>query len=171
MVCGDIANIATVGATLVDSHLCNVVCAGNSTHYCGGNSLLSYYAWTGPPLYNWDSRTGTEASEYSLLIGGLRIPLMTSQTVTGKVTFIEKFGTGEPNFTGAYELDHSAVNNFTQAWRPLHVKTDVFCSGGLILPDKVSRQNNFSGWSGISNYGVRFYWPDGGGGGRGAMSD
>jgi hypothetical protein len=118
IVCGDITNIDTVGATLVDSYLCNVVCSRNSTHYCGGNSLLSYYAWTGPPLYTWDFRTGTEAGEYSLLIG-LCIPLMTSQMVTSKVTFVEKFGTGEPNSTGAYGLDLSAVNNFTQAWRPL----------------------------------------------------
>ncbi|ESZ98504.1 hypothetical protein SBOR_1166 [Sclerotinia borealis F-4128] len=82
------------------------------------------------------------------------IPLMTSQMVTGKVTFVEKFGTGEPNPTGAYELDLSAINNFTLAWRPMHVKTDVFCSAGLILPDIVGRQIDVGGWSAESTYGV-----------------
>ena len=86
---------------------------------------------------------------------------MTSQVVTGKVTFIEKFGTGEPNSTGAYELDLSAINNFTLAWRPMHVKTDVFCSGGLILPDKAGRQIDIGGWSEQSTFGIRLYWPDG----------
>lgn len=65
--------------------------------------------------------------------------------ITGKVTFVEKFGTGEPNSTGAYELDLSVTNNFTLAWRPMHVKTDVFCSAGLILPDVVGRQIDVGG--------------------------
>lgn len=76
---------------------------------------------------------------------------MTSQMITGKVTFVEKFGTGEPNSTGAYELDLSAISNFTLAWRPMHVKTDVFCSAGLILPDIAGRQ--------IDVGGVREYIP------------
>lgn len=70
---------------------------------------------------------------------------MTSQMITGKVTFVEKFGTGEPNSTGAYELDLSVINNFTLAWRPMHVKTDVFCSAGLILPDIAGRQIDVGG--------------------------
>lgn len=41
------------------------------------------------------------------------------------------------------------------------LKTDVFCSAGLILPDRAGRQINIGGWSGESTYGVRFYWPDG----------
>lgn len=44
--------------------------------------------------------TGAAAGEYSLLIGGVVVPLLVSQTVNGKVTFVEKFGTGEPNGTG-----------------------------------------------------------------------
>jgi hypothetical protein len=58
-------------------------------------------------------------------------------------------------------LDLTQINNFTQAWRPLHLKTDVFCSAGVILPDKAGRQLNVGGWSGASTFGVRLYWPDG----------
>ena len=43
----------------------------------------------------------------------------------------------------------------------MHVKTDVFCSAGLVLPDKVGRQINLGGWSGDSTFGIRLYWPDG----------
>lgn len=160
-VCGDVANIATVGAKLVSDSECNVPCSGNASALCGAGNLLSYYAWTGTPLYTWHFPKGDAAGQYSLLIGGVCIPLVTSQMVTGKVTFVEKYGTGEPNSTGAYELDLSEINTFSKAWRPMHVKTDVFCSGGLILPDKVGRQINIGGWSGDSTYGVRLYWPDG----------
>ncbi|KAB8295124.1 hypothetical protein EYC80_007056 [Monilinia laxa] len=159
--CGDLENIKTTGASLISESNCQVVCSGNSTAICGGDSLLYYYSWDGPALYNWSFPSGTDAGEYSLLIGGVCIPLMISQMITGKVTFVEKFGTGEPNSTGAYELDLSAINNFTLAWRPMHVKTDVFCSAGLILPDITGRQINIGGWSAESTYGIRFYWPDG----------
>lgn len=43
----------------------------------------------------------------------------------------------------------------------MHVKSDVFCSAGLTLPDKVGRQLNVGGWSANSLFGVRLYWPDG----------
>ena len=43
----------------------------------------------------------------------------------------------------------------------MHPKTDVFCSGSLILPDKGARQINVGGWSLDSTFGVRFYTPDG----------
>lgn len=82
--------------------------------------------------------------------------------VTGKITFVEKFGSGEPNGTGAYELDLSLSNDFSKAWRQMvGMQTDVFCSAGLILPDKVGRQLTIGGWAGESNFGVRLYWPDG----------
>lgn len=41
------------------------------------------------------------------------------------------------------------------------VKTDVFCAAGLTLPDKAGRQILVGGWSGISTFGVRLYWPGG----------
>lgn len=95
------------------------------------------------------------------MIGGVVIGLITQAARNGKVTFLEKSGTGAPNTTGAYELDLAQLNNFTAAWRPMHVKSDIFCSASLTLPDKVGRQLNVGGWALESTYGVRLYWPDG----------
>ena len=71
--------------------------------------------------------------------------------MNGKITFVEKYGTGAANSTGAYELDPSKVNSFPDAWRTMKgLKTDVFCSAALTLPDKVGRQLDIGGWSGTS---------------------
>jgi hypothetical protein len=43
----------------------------------------------------------------------------------------------------------------------MHVKTDVFCSGAVVLPDKTARILNVGGWSLTSTFGVRLYAPDG----------
>ena len=43
----------------------------------------------------------------------------------------------------------------------MHVKTDVFCSASITLPDRAGRQINIGGWSGPSTFGIRIYWPDG----------
>ena len=43
----------------------------------------------------------------------------------------------------------------------MHVKTDVFCSGGIILPDKAGRQLDVGGWSLDSTFGIRLYTPSG----------
>lgn len=43
----------------------------------------------------------------------------------------------------------------------MHVHSDVFCSGSIILPDKGGRQLNVGGWSLDSTFGVRLYLPDG----------
>ena len=75
---------------------------------------------------------------------------------------VEKFGTSEfNNSTGAYELDISLVGQYQLAWREMHVKSDVFCSASIVLPDKGARQLNVGGWSLDSTKGVRLYWPDG----------
>lgn len=66
-----------------------------------------------------------------------------------------------PNITGGYELDLSLVPNLATAWREMHPKTDVFCSGSLVLPDKKARHINVGGYSAESTFGVRFYTPDG----------
>ena len=95
------------------------------------------------------------------LIGGLTVPLIATLGINNKVTFLEKFGTGPPNSTGAYELDLSLTNNFNLAWREMHVHSDVFCSGSVILPDKAGRQLNVGGWSLDSTFGVRLYAPSG----------
>ena len=78
------------------------------------------------------------------------------------MAFLEKFGTSEfDNSTGAYELDLSLTDDFDKAWRTMHVKSDVFCSGAVVLPDKGARQLNLGGWSLDSTQGVRLYTPDG----------
>lgn len=89
------------------------------------------------------------------------MPLIATVGVNNKVTFLEKGGTGFPNSTGAYELDLSLTNQFELAWRTMHIKTDVFCSGSIILPDLGARQINVGGWSLDSTFGVRLYTPDG----------
>jgi hypothetical protein len=43
----------------------------------------------------------------------------------------------------------------------MHVKTDVFCSAAVVLPDKFARILNAGGYSGESNFGIRLYAPDG----------
>jgi WSC domain len=180
--CGDVENINVASApgvstdpdatqfytrsrtpAIVADSECNSPCSANPQYLCGSGNLMSYYAWDGPePLYNFNFPTGAEAGEYSLLIGGVVVPLMTSQVVTGKVTFTEKYGSGEPNGTGAYELDLSEIDNWDLAWRTMTgLETDVFCSAGLTLPDKAGRQITVGGWAGQSNFGVRMYWPDG----------
>ena len=66
-----------------------------------------------------------------------------------------------PNSTGAYELDLTLVDQFDLAWREMHVKTDVFCSGSIVLPDIAGRLINVGGWSLQSTFGLRLYTPDG----------
>ena len=89
-------------------------------------------------------------------------PLLATVGINGKVSFLEKGGTSElRNSTGAYELDLSLVDDFDLAWREMHVKTDVFCSGAVVLPDKAARILNVGGWSLTSTFGVRLYAPDG----------
>lgn len=46
-------------------------------------------------------------------------------------------------------------------WREMHIKTDVFCSGSVIMPDKAGRQINVAGWAEESNFGIRLYTPSG----------
>lgn len=140
---------------------CNTPCSGDPNSICGAGSRISYYVWNSSELYNWNRPTGVAAGQYQFLIGGVVIPLVTQQTIKGKVTFLEKHGTGAPNTTGAYELDLAQLNNFTAAWRPMHVKTDVFCSASLTLPDKAGRQINLGGWANDDTFGIRLYTPSG----------
>ena len=157
--CGDPANIAIAGATFQPESECNIVCAGNASSICGGGSRLTTYFWTGEPLYEWGFPTDYHAGQYQFLIDGVNVPLLTTETVTGKVSFISKFGTGPGNETGAYELDLTQISNPSTTWRELHLKTDVFCAAGITLPDRVGRQLIVGGWSGDSTYGTRLYWP------------
>ncbi|KAL8907519.1 MAG: hypothetical protein Q9171_005811 [Xanthocarpia ochracea] len=160
--CGDAVDIAAAGSAPAPETDCGVTCSGDSRYLCGGGNRLSWYLWKGTtPLYVWNYPTGVNAGRYEMLIGGVCIPLLTTSGVNGKYTFVEKFGTGTPNSTGAYELDVSQTGNPSAAWRTMNVKTDVFCSASVTLPDKAGRQINIGGWSGDSTFGIRLYWPDG----------
>jgi hypothetical protein len=97
---------------------------------------------------------------YEFFVPGVTVPLIATLGINNKVTFLEKGGTGFPNGTGAYELDLSLAHNFSAAWREMHIKTDVFCAGSVILPDKGGRQINVGGWSLESTYGLRLFTPD-----------
>ncbi|OCL02176.1 copper radical oxidase [Glonium stellatum] len=154
-------NVIDIGATLQPESDCNMPCSGNSSEICGAGDRLTYYTWGGSPLYVWEFPTGNDAGLYEFLIGGVVVPLLTTASTNGKVTFLEKYGIGPPNSTGAYKLDLTQINNFTAAWRTMHVKTDIFCSGSVILPDRVGRQINVGGWANDATCGVRLYWPDG----------
>lgn len=95
-------------------------------------------------------------------VPGVVVPLIITLGLNNKVTFVEKFGTSEfANSTGAYELDLSLTHDFTKTWREMHVKSDVFCGAGLVLPDRKGRQLVVGGWSLDSTFGVRLYTPDG----------
>ncbi|KAL1955708.1 hypothetical protein VTO42DRAFT_8180 [Malbranchea cinnamomea] len=159
--CGDVGNIDAAGAELVPEERCNMVCSGNATAICGAGNLITYYRWTGTPLQIFEYPTGNDAGRYEFLLGGVVVPLMTTVGTNGKITFLEKWGTGPPNSTGAYEFDPFYDNDFDNAWREMNVQTDLFCSAGLVLPDRVGRQITVGGWSGISTFGIRLYWPDG----------
>lgn len=161
--CGDLDDFTNGGSKAAPTTDCNVACPGDSDYLCGGGNRLTWYQWTGTPLYKWTYATGNAAGSYKQLMGGVCIPLLTTLGTNNKYQFVEKYGTGEDNSTGAYELDLSKASTpgLGGAWREMHVKTDVFCSAGLTLPDKVGRQINIGGWSGDSLFGIRLYWPDG----------
>ncbi|KFY88681.1 hypothetical protein V498_06696 [Pseudogymnoascus sp. VKM F-4517 (FW-2822)] len=155
--CGDKSDPAKAGAQLVPEADCSTPCPGDAQYLCGAGNRLTYYEWVGEPIQKYGYPQGAAAGEYVLLGTAPVIALITTQGTNGKVTFVEKAGTSlTPGSTGAYEWDP-----VTNTFRTMHVKTDVFCSAGLVLPDKVGRQINIGGWSGDSTYGIRLYWPDG----------
>lgn len=157
--CGDVGDIGPDVKMVPDSQ-CNTPCSGDPTTYCGAGNLISYYTWEGG-LQNFSYPAGDAAGRYEYLIPGVTVPLMTTVNINRKVTFISKHGTGPPNETGAYEYDPYYGSDFALAWRTMNVKTDVFCGVGLVLPDRVGRQIILGGWTGVSTYAVRLYWPDG----------
>ncbi|KAJ6556620.1 copper radical oxidase, partial [Mycena vulgaris] len=158
LVCGDVSDVVKSGFTLQPENNCNVPCSGDPIHLCGGALRIQYYVWTGP-THVWHTPEVTGRYEF---LGAVVVPLIATVMVNGKVSFLEKGGTSEfANSTGAYELDLSLVNDFGKAWRAMHVKSDVFCSGSVILPDKGGRVLNVGGWSLDSTKGVRLYTPDG----------
>ncbi|KAJ7479512.1 glyoxal oxidase N-terminus-domain-containing protein [Mycena latifolia] len=157
--CGDVLDVTTSGVSLTPESDCNLPCSGDPIHLCGGGDRIQYYVWTGP-AHVWHKPDIT--GRYEFFVPGVVVPLIATVGVNNKVTFLEKSGTSEfRNSTGAYELDLSLVDDFDKAWRAMHVKSDVFCSGSITLPDKGARQLNVGGWSDDSTKGVRLYTPDG----------
>ncbi|KAH9020918.1 copper radical oxidase [Lactarius hengduanensis] len=162
--CGDVADITNNGGTTAPESDCTMACSGDPLHLCGNGWRLQLYLWRGT-LNNWG--TPANIGRYEYLVPGLVPPLLATVGINGKVSFLEKFGTSEfSNSTGAYELDLSLVNDFSHAWREMHVKSDVFCSGAVVLPDKAGRILNVGGYSQHltshdATFGLRLYAPDG----------
>nr|ABD61575.1 copper radical oxidase [Phanerodontia chrysosporium] len=157
--CGDVSDVTNSGGGTAPDSDCGMACSGDPIHICGDGNRLTYYEYQGG-LYNWHQPANT--GRYELLIGGVVVPLVVTLGINNKIAMVEKFGTSEfDNSTGAYELDLSLVDDFSKAWRTMHVKSDVFCSASIVLPDKGARQLNVGGWSLDSTMGVRLYTPDG----------
>ncbi|KAJ7113633.1 copper radical oxidase [Mycena epipterygia] len=158
--CGDVSDVQAAGVGFAPASDCNMPCPGDPIHLCGGGNRIQYYIWTGTPPNVW--KKPANIGRYEFLVPGVVVPLIATLGINNKVTFLEKDGTSEfANSTGAYELDLSLVGTFSKAWRTMHVKSDVFCSGSVILPDKGGRILNVGGWSLDSTKGVRLYTPDG----------
>ena len=155
--CGDKSGRTSVGATYRPEAECLLPCPGDARYTCGAGNRLAYYEWEGTPINVYTYPSGAGLGAFELKGNAPVVALITTLGTNGKVTFVEKSGTSTtPGSTGAYEWDP-----VTNTYRTMHVKTDVFCSAGLVLPDKVGRQLNIGGWSGDSTYGIRIYWPDG----------
>ncbi|KAJ7325873.1 copper radical oxidase [Mycena albidolilacea] len=158
--CGDLSDVKAAGVEFAPESDCNLPCPGDPIHLCGAGNRIQYYVWTGAPPYVWNNPQNK--GYYDFLVPGVVVPLIATVGINGKVTFLEKDGTSEfNNSTGAYELDLSLVHDFGKAWREMHVKSDVFCSGSVVLPDKGGRILNVGGWSLDSTKGVRLYTPNG----------
>ncbi|KAG6812809.1 hypothetical protein H0H92_000267 [Tricholoma furcatifolium] len=156
--CGDTTDPVNNGAVFGNETECTLPCPGDPLSLCGAGDRLTYYEYNGT-MNLWHTPEVTGA--YSFFVPGIVVPLIATLGINNKVTFLEKDGTGFPNSTGAYELDLTLVNNFSATWREMHVQTDVFCAGSVILPDKGGRQINVGGWSLESTFGLRLYLPSG----------
>ncbi|KAF4622575.1 hypothetical protein D9613_009394 [Agrocybe pediades] len=159
--CGDTIDVKNNNGVFGAESECTTPCPGDPVHLCGDGNRLNTYFWNGPngTANNW--HTPANIGRYEFFVPGLVVPLIATLGINNKVTFLEKGGTGIPNATGAYELDLSLSSNFSAMWREMHIKTDVFCSGSVIMPDKAGRQINVAGWAEESNFGVRLYTPSG----------
>lgn len=158
--CGDPEQLEEEGGFAAPETDCTMPCSGSPTELCGGVQRFNLYTWsTTEPLFVWN--TPVNKGRYEFLIGGVVIPLISVLGVNNKVIFLEKMGTGPPNSTGAYELDYTLANDFSKAWREMHVSSDVFCAANLVLPDKSGRVLSIGGWSFESTEGIRLYTPSG----------
>ncbi|KAI0968234.1 copper radical oxidase [Xylaria arbuscula] len=153
--CGDIGPV-----TNASESDCSVACPGDPNHLCGGGNRISYYRWTGAPLTTFSYAHGSAAGSYDFIMSAPLIPLISVVGVNNKVVLVEKHGTQVyDNSSGSFEFDPSLAPQYGVAFRELQLKTDVFCSASLVLPDKAGRQINVGGWSAESLIGVRFFTP------------
>ncbi|KAF2730707.1 copper radical oxidase-like protein [Polyplosphaeria fusca] len=161
--CGDIDGVEKSQSQVAPETDCNMACPGDAEEICGAGLRLTWYKYVSDtPLYVWNYPTGAAAGRYQFLVGGPVIPLISQPAINGKISFLEKKGTGPPNSTGAYEFDPSLSDNIFTTFREMKgIKTDLFCAAGLTLPDKKGRQINIGGWSADSTFGVRLHTPDG----------
>lgn len=155
--CGDIEGIEQQNSQVRPESECNTACPGNPEAICGQGNRLSWYKWTGDPIYVFSYPTGPAAGQYQLIGSGPIIPLISQPAINGKVSLLEKHGTGTTGTTGAFEFDPSD-NSFREQQG---IKTDIFCAAGLTMPDRAGRQINIGGWSLDSTFGVRILTPDG----------
>ncbi|KAJ7583869.1 hypothetical protein C8J56DRAFT_1054387 [Mycena floridula] len=155
--CGDSTDVIQKNSTQIADSQCNVQCSGDPIHLCGGGLKFNLYEAPARDIWNQPAITG----RYEFFMPGVVVPLLITLGINNKVMFLEKHGTGFPNTTGSYELDLSLTNSFATAWRELHLKTDVFCSASIVLPDKAARHINVGGWAEESNFGIRLYTPNG----------
>ncbi|KAJ6532912.1 galactose oxidase [Mycena vulgaris] len=156
--CGDVADVTASGVSPAPESDCDLPCTGDPIHLCGGGSRIQYYIWTGPAhVWHYPEVKG----RYEFFVPGVSVPLLATLGINNKVTLLDKNPADTANSTGAYELDLTLASNFSAAWREMHVKSNVFCSGSITLPDKGGRQLNVGGWSLDSTQGVRLYTPDG----------
>ncbi|KAI1735018.1 copper radical oxidase [Xylaria scruposa] len=140
---------------------CTIACPGDPHHLCGGGNRLSYYTWTGAPLTTWTYAQGVAAGSYDFIMSAPLLPLISVVGINEKVVLVEKHGTQVyDNSSGSFEFDPSLAPQYGTAFRELQLKTDVFCSASLVLPDKAGRQLNVGGWSLESLYGVRLFTPE-----------
>jgi hypothetical protein len=99
------------GGQIVPDSQCTVTCPGNRQYICGDGNRLTFYNWTGSPMYTWHKPTGVDMGQYSLLIGGVVVPLLTSANINGKIvssSFIWCFS------MVAYKYRHSSRNTVPQ---------------------------------------------------------
>jgi len=87
--CGDMSDVYFAqsygGASIVPDSQCTLTCPGNEQYICGDGNRITFYNWTGAPISNWAKPTGVNQGTYSLLIGGVVVPLMTSANINGKI--------------------------------------------------------------------------------------
>lgn len=69
---------------------------------------------------------------------------------SGKIIQLERIDGGELATTHSAEFDY-----YTALSRVLTVKSDIFCSSGLISPEPSARLVNVGGWSGASAEAIR----------------